>query len=82
MNIDKRHAFVKMINRHDAVSAREGMEQYKSGDMQLRVSYYPCCILHLPDVVHFANAITDTLGRGFWTQGLQRLPDRNQRYSN
>ena len=37
VNIDKRHAFVKMINRRDAVSAREGMEQYKSGDMQLRV---------------------------------------------
>ena len=38
VNNDKRHAFVKMINREDAVKAREGMEQYKQGDMQLRVS--------------------------------------------
>ena len=41
VNVDKRHAFVKMIDRKDAVAARDGMEQYKSGDMQLRVSSYP-----------------------------------------
>ncbi|KAI1916840.1 hypothetical protein LOZ58_000770 [Ophidiomyces ophidiicola] len=28
-----------MITRRDAVSAREGMEQYKSGDMQLRTRW-------------------------------------------
>lgn len=39
VNTDKRHAFVKMINRHDAVRAREGMEQFKSGDMQLRTRW-------------------------------------------
>ncbi|KAL1958361.1 hypothetical protein VTO42DRAFT_4678 [Malbranchea cinnamomea] len=39
VNLDKRHAFVKMINRRDAVNAREGMEQYKSGDMQLRTRW-------------------------------------------
>ncbi|PGH23147.1 hypothetical protein AJ80_02778 [Polytolypa hystricis UAMH7299] len=39
VNTDKRHAFVKMINRPDAVNAREGMEQYKSGDMQLRTRW-------------------------------------------
>lgn len=38
VNVDKRHAFVKMIDRKDAIAARDGMEQYKSGDMQLRVS--------------------------------------------
>ena len=38
VNIDKRHAFIKMIGRTDAVNARDGMESYKSGDMQLRVS--------------------------------------------
>ncbi|GMF72872.1 unnamed protein product [Aspergillus oryzae] len=38
VNIDKRHAFIKMISRQDAVLAREGMESYKSGDMQLRVN--------------------------------------------
>ena len=41
VNVDKRHAFVKMIDRTDAVAARDGMEQYKSGDMQLRVSICP-----------------------------------------
>ncbi|KAK2766202.1 hypothetical protein FQN54_007718 [Arachnomyces sp. PD_36] len=39
VNIDKRHAFVKMINRRDAISAREGMEQYKTGEMQLRTRW-------------------------------------------
>ncbi|KAK2746230.1 hypothetical protein FQN57_003352 [Myotisia sp. PD_48] len=39
VNIDKRHAFVKMVNRRDAISAREGMETYKSGDMQLRTRW-------------------------------------------
>ena len=38
VNIDKRHAFIKMINRQDAVAARAGMEEHKQGDMQLRVS--------------------------------------------
>lgn len=37
VNVDKRHAFVKMINRKDALAAREGMERYKAPDMQLRV---------------------------------------------
>jgi protein NRD1 len=38
VNVDKRHAFIKMINRLDAMNARDGMETYKSGEMQLRVS--------------------------------------------
>lgn len=37
VNVDKRHAFIKMINRMDAMKARDGMETHKSGDMQLRV---------------------------------------------
>ena len=37
VNVDKRHAFVKMITRQDAVAAKEGMERYKSSEMQLRV---------------------------------------------
>jgi hypothetical protein len=41
VNVDKRHAFVKMIDRKDAIAARDGMEQYKSGDMQLRVGIPP-----------------------------------------
>ena len=39
VNVDKRHAFVKMINRKDALSARDGMEQYKTGEMQLRTRW-------------------------------------------
>jgi protein NRD1 len=41
-----------MIDRKDAVAAREGMEQYKSGDMQLRVSI---------SRLHWAGPITDKL---------------------
>lgn len=43
VNVDKRHAFVKMINRRDAEKARDGMEEYKTGDTQLRVRD-PICI--------------------------------------
>ncbi|KAJ9604847.1 hypothetical protein H2200_010962 [Cladophialophora chaetospira] len=39
VNIDKRHAFIKMINRRDAEAARIGMEEHKSGDMQLRTKW-------------------------------------------
>lgn len=41
VNVDKRHAFIKMINRTDAVNARDGMESYRTGEMQLRVSRHP-----------------------------------------
>ncbi|MCJ1450305.1 hypothetical protein MMC28_000635 [Mycoblastus sanguinarius] len=39
VNTDKRHAFVKMLTRADAMSARDGMERYKSTDMQLRTRW-------------------------------------------
>ncbi|KAL6720234.1 hypothetical protein ACLMJK_002155 [Lecanora helva] len=39
VNVDKRHAFVKMITRKDAVTAKEGMERYRSPDMQLRTRW-------------------------------------------
>lgn len=39
VNVDKRHAFIKMISRQDAMSARDGMETYRSGDMQLRTRW-------------------------------------------
>lgn len=42
VNVDKRHAFVKMLTRDDAVRAKEGMERYRSQEMQLRVS--PPCL--------------------------------------
>lgn len=44
VNVDKRHAFVKMINRRDAESARNGMEEYRDGDTQLRVSRDPALL--------------------------------------
>ncbi|KAL8703910.1 MAG: hypothetical protein Q9201_002922 [Fulgogasparrea decipioides] len=39
VNGDKRHAFVKMVSRKDAQMARDGMERYKSADMQLRTRW-------------------------------------------
>ncbi|KAF7593166.1 hypothetical protein BBP40_011879 [Aspergillus hancockii] len=39
VNTDKRHAFIKMISRQDAINAREGMESFKSGEMQLRTRW-------------------------------------------
>ncbi len=37
VNKDKRHAFVKMISRADAVSAKDAMEKNRTPDSQLRV---------------------------------------------
>ncbi|KAF7712470.1 Uncharacterized protein PECH_003270 [Penicillium ucsense] len=39
VNVDKRHAFIKMISRPDAVAARDGMESYRQGEMQLRTRW-------------------------------------------
>ncbi|MCJ1306116.1 hypothetical protein MMC08_008934, partial [Hypocenomyce scalaris] len=39
VNVDKRHAFVKMITRRDAMAAKDGMERYKSPEMQLRTRW-------------------------------------------
>ncbi|KZF20674.1 hypothetical protein L228DRAFT_240443 [Xylona heveae TC161] len=39
VNTDKRHAFVKMFSRRDAVAAKEGMEHFKSTEMQLRTRW-------------------------------------------
>ena len=38
VNSEKRHAFIKMISRKDAIAAKEGMERDKPPDLQLRVS--------------------------------------------
>jgi protein NRD1 len=37
VNKDKRHAFVKMISRADAVTAKDAMERNRTPDSQLRV---------------------------------------------
>ncbi|MCJ1474992.1 hypothetical protein MMC13_003652 [Lambiella insularis] len=39
VNVDKRHAFVKMITREEAMRAKDGMEHYKSSEMQLRTRW-------------------------------------------
>ena len=39
VNVDKRHAFVKMLDRKDAERARDGMEDFRDGASQLRVSF-------------------------------------------
>lgn len=44
VNVDKRHAFVKMINRKDAEQARNGMEEYRDGNTQLRVRIIPALL--------------------------------------
>jgi protein NRD1 len=39
VNVDKRHAFIKMVSRQDATQARDGMESYRTGEMQLRTRW-------------------------------------------
>ncbi|KAL2050933.1 hypothetical protein ABVK25_008831 [Lepraria finkii] len=39
VNVEKRHAFVKMLSRDDSMRAKEGMERYKSAEMQLRTRW-------------------------------------------
>lgn len=39
VNVDKRHAFIKMYKRSDAERARDGMEEYKDSNGQLRTKW-------------------------------------------
>ncbi|KAI9699339.1 MAG: hypothetical protein M1836_002949 [Candelina mexicana] len=39
VNAEKRHGFVKLVTRKDALAAKEGMDHYKSPDMQLRTRW-------------------------------------------
>lgn len=41
VNKEKRHAFVKMLTRRDAESAKEGTEESRNQTLLLRVSIYP-----------------------------------------
>lgn len=57
MNTDKRHAFIKMITRADAVAAKEGMEREKPTDVNLRVSSHDinprlCCWLGIHQLIY------------------------------
>jgi hypothetical protein len=38
VNKEKRHAFVKMVTRQDALDAKDAMEKNRNSDTQLRVS--------------------------------------------
>lgn len=65
VNVDKRHAFVKMITRRDAIAAKEGMERFKSADMQLRVrSFWPPKLAH---DLHDLLIRLDSMGRRIWS---------------
>lgn len=85
VNTDKRHAFVKMLSRNDAMAAKEGMERYKSTEMQLRVSDNRSTAWHMylgPNLLHSLTPnLTDPVGCRFWTPRLQRLPDWHQHHS-
>ena len=39
VNVDKRHAFIKMLTRKDAEKARVGMEDFRDGNSQLRTKW-------------------------------------------
>lgn len=39
VNIDKRHAFIKMLTRKDAEQARNGMEEYRDNGSQIRTKW-------------------------------------------
>ena len=39
VNIDKRHAFIKMLTRKDAERARTGMEEYRENGSQIRTKW-------------------------------------------
>ena len=62
VNVDKRHAFVKMLIRKDAELARDGMEDYRDGNTQLRVS---------PSVQNTLHLLMDIRQNGVLALGLE-----------
>jgi hypothetical protein len=62
VNKEKRHAFVKMISRADAVSARDAMEKNRAPDSALRV----CPMIESPYLLIYKLTPTDTMGCRFW----------------
>jgi protein NRD1 len=62
VNKDKRHAFVKMYWRKDAVTAKEAMEENRNLDLPLRVS-------HGHNICYSSTTLTsftDKMGRWVW----------------
>lgn len=70
VNVDKRHAFVKMLTRADAMQAKDGMERYKSQEMQLRVSPDEPVLWNLLTIFH---RLGGALGLGLATAATIRL---------
>ncbi len=74
-----------MLSREDAMTAKEGMERYKSTEMQLRVSdnhsmHWNICLA--PKLLHLLTQyLIDPVGSRFWTPRLQRLSDWHQHHS-
>ena len=67
VNQEKRHGFIKMISRRDAMSAKEGMEHFKRPDMQLRVcSTSASKLAPVPSIKRTLTHDTDTMGRWLW----------------
>jgi len=79
VNLDKRHAFVKMITREEALAAKEGMENYRNPDMQLRVSLLPHHLANPPSLI---KASADEVGRWIRATRLQQLPNGCQYHPN
>jgi hypothetical protein len=64
VNQDKRHAFIKMLTREDAVKAKAGMETYKTDNMTLRVRA-PKCVRICGSCL--TGDLLDSLGCWFWS---------------
>lgn len=62
VNKEKRHAFVKMISRKDAVNAKEAMESSRAPDSQLRVRFVLLNSLPHIEVLTFL----DSMGGWLW----------------
>lgn len=79
VNREKRHAFVKMLTRKDAVNAKTGTEESKDPDMHFRVSLY----IYTTAVSSNANTLrADEMGCWLRPSRLQRLLHRHQRHSH
>ena len=67
MNHEKRHAFVKMVNRHDALAAKEGMEKSQDPDISAKARQVS---ITKPSVANQLLTLTDPMGRWVWASRL------------
>jgi hypothetical protein len=73
VNMDKRHAFVKMFDRKSAVAARLGMEHEKDADIIAKVRSVCCSPTCLSVTWNCWLIGTDPLGCWLWPPRVQRL---------